>query len=110
MKKLVCTFLESITNHGFYLIFLSIVLVLKLNSAELLSKTITGNSVNAFSSDLNSICRNEVQTNRFEDVKSVAVSKLVVTEREFVEGRLDNFALITGILFSHMFATLAFHY
>ena len=70
----------------------------------------SGNSVNAFSSDLNSICRNEVQTNRFEDVKSVAVSKLVVTEREFVEGRLDNFALITGILFSHMFATLAFHY
>ena len=33
----------------------------------------SGNSVNAFSSDLNSICRNEVQTNRFEDVKSVVV-------------------------------------
>ena len=30
----------------------------------------SGNSANAFSSDLNSICRNEVQTNRFEDVKS----------------------------------------
>ena len=68
MKKLVYTFLESITNHGFYLIILSVV-VLKLNSAELLSKTITGNSVNAFSSDLNSICRNEVQTSRFEDAK-----------------------------------------
>ena len=30
----------------------------------------SGNAVNAFSSDLNLICRNEVQTNRFEDVKS----------------------------------------
>ena len=29
----------------------------------------SGNSANAFSSDLNSICRNEVQTSRFEDAK-----------------------------------------
>ena len=30
---------------------------------------LSGNSANAFSSDLNSICRNEVQTSRFEDAK-----------------------------------------
>ena len=29
----------------------------------------SGNPANAFSSDLNSICRNEVQTSRFEDAK-----------------------------------------
>ena len=60
-------------NKSWILFDISSAVVLKLNSAELLSKTITGNSVNAFSSDLNSICRNEVQTNRFEDVKSVVV-------------------------------------
>ena len=36
----------------------------------LLSLKSSGNTVNAFpSADLNSICRNEVQTSRFEDTK-----------------------------------------
>ena len=47
--------LKSIFGHVLAIFFLHI--------------RLSGNPANAFSSDLNSICRNEVQTSRFEDAK-----------------------------------------
>ena len=56
-----------------------------LSAANLLnynvSKPLSGNAVNALSSsDLNSICRNEVQTSRFEDASMLGVPPQMMTK------------------------------